>query len=184
MTLAEILSALAAIGALYSIWNQRRYIKAQAALTFSQADSNNIKDALSLKDEYKKALAEIRAELEHEQKERANVETKLAAANELIADLQAKDRKREAAMNDLQAQFDRDSLLRASIEKALVIANEKIRVLEDDKRAISERVSALENERRTWRRGIGMLIDQVMKHNEEPIWRPPDTQPLGKLTTS
>lgn len=181
MTWSELISIIAVFGTLYSIWNQRRFVQAQAAVTFSQADSNNIKDALSLKDEYKKALAEIRAELENEQKERATVEKKLAAANELIADLQARDQKREAMMKDLQAQFDRDSLLRASIEKALVIANERIRVLEEDKRVISGRVTALEHERRTWREGIAMLIRQVSRHGEEPDWRPPDTQPLGKL---
>lgn len=190
MTASEIFSGLAVLVSLYAIFSQRRFVasqteaqKANAKATLSKVDSDNIKDALELKKQYKDEMNELRASLESEEKARNIVEEQLRAARATIAELQDRDAKREATMSDLKSQFDRDSLLRANVEKALVLANEKISSLEMSNRSMADRISSLENERRTWRSGIAKLIDQVTKHDEEPAWRPPDTQPLiGKVT--
>lgn len=185
MTFSELFSGLAIVVSLYAIWSQRRYRDAQTASEWSQADSDNVKDALALKEQYKADMKDLRSTLESEQKARGNVEEQLKAARATIAELQDRDAKREAAMSDLKSQFDRDSLLRANVERALVLANEKISSLEMSNRSMADRISSLENERRTWRSGIKMLIDQVTKHDEEPAWRPPDTQPLtGKAAAA
>jgi len=158
-------------------------LKANRRKLESETDSGNIKDAMELKRQYKEDLKEIRAELEKERDARGVVEEQLNAARVTIAELQDRDIKREAAMSDLKTQFDRDSLLRANVEKALTLAHEKIASLELSNQSMSERISTLENERKAWRNGIKVLIDQVVKHGEEPAWRPPETQPLGKLQT-
>jgi len=188
--IAIILSLLINVPTWYMLKANRRKVE-------SETDSGNIKDAMELKRQYKEDLKEIRAELERErvarvvirdelEKEkdaRGVVEDQLNAARVTIAELQDRDNKREAAMSDLKMQFDRDSLLRANVEKALALAHEKIASLELSNQSMSERISTLENERKAWRNGIKVLIDQVVKHGEEPAWRPPETQPLGKLQT-
>ena len=130
---AEVASIIAVAVTFYGIYAQNNYRKSQAGLNFTQADSNNVKDALALKAEYRADLKEMRVELDA-----ANAA--LAHANATISELLERDRKREMAMIDLQQRFDRDALLRANVEEVLKIANAKIGEL-------TQRVSALEDER-------------------------------------
>lgn len=146
ITWGEVVSIIAALGALYSIWNQRRYDKARAELTeaqrilterqanatASQTDSENIKDALELKKQYKEDLQSLRAEIEDERIARSIVEEQLRLARVTISELQERDIKREAAMQELKSQFERDTALRANIEELLRVANVRIKTLEAD----------------------------------------------------
>lgn len=169
----------------YMLQANKRKANVESQVSLSQIDSDNIKDALELKKQYKEDMQNLRKDLEEERTARAAVETQLLAARVKITELQDHDIRREAAMSELKSQFERDSLLRANVEKALIVANEKIELLESSNKSMSERITTLENERLTWKRGITMLIDQIVKHNDEPAWRPPDTQPLtGKVTAS
>lgn len=118
-TLAELLSIAAIIGTAFSFWSQRRYRAAQTAVTFTQADSTNVADALKLKAEYKADLKDLRSELEIEHTARKAVEDQLEAANKIIAELQDRDTKREAAMVLLQKQVEDDKITRDEIVKAL-----------------------------------------------------------------
>jgi chromosome segregation ATPase len=131
-TFGEIVAALAMIGTLYSIWNQRRFVAMQAEEKKASADSSNVTDALRLKAEMKADMAALRLELESAQKA-------LDESYRLIADLRDKDRKREREMSDLMIRFERDALLRANIEETLKLANEKIKEL-------NERVRVLETD--------------------------------------
>lgn len=217
MTLAELLSILAAAGTLYGLWNQRRYMAAQAAVTFSQADSNNVKDALTLKAEYKADLKDLRAELEVEHTARKNAEGKLEAALEEIEDLKEMNRKSADDMAELKEQVAADKITRDEIVKALTekvstlqselqverdshieledklkVTTERLKQVERDNLDLSLRLTTVEKERikeqaewkaqRTeWREKIWLVIKQVTDLGEVPKWRPPDTQPLGKL---
>jgi chromosome segregation ATPase len=185
MTLAELSALAAVLVTLYGIWNQRRFMAAQASNSFSQSDSINVKDALELKAQYKADMNDLRLELDREQNARAAVEEKLAQAHLLIAELQAKDLKREAAMTELHERFERDALLRANIETALSVATKRITILEDENKNMRQRITMLEAEndnmrsdRVTWRHGIEQLIAQVIEHNDEPRWKPAETGPL------
>lgn len=102
MTIIELLSAIGtataiAISVLSYIGN-RRLIAAQAASTFTQADSTNVKDALELKAEYKADMKDLRAELEIEHARAIEAEKKI---------------------EKMQAQIDADRILRDEAAKAM-----------------------------------------------------------------
>ena len=190
MTFAELSALAAVLVTLYGIWNQRRFMAAQAANSFTQSDSINVKDALELKAQYKADMRDLRIELEQEKNARMEVEQKLKEANDLIYTLQERDRQRESAMANLQQQFERDALLRANIETALSVATKRISTLEDENKSMRQRITLLESEndhmradRITWRHGIEQLIAQVIEHNDEPRWKPAETGPLNKAAT-
>jgi DNA mismatch repair ATPase MutS len=118
--------------------NQRRIV--------TDADSTNIRDALTLKAEYKAELKELHDELDKEREKRKEIEAELTTARALISELMARDLARENTVRDLQEQFRRDALLRANVENALHLSNERIVELNARLNDAQKRISALEDE--------------------------------------
>lgn len=204
ITWGEIVSIIAALGALYSIWNQRRYDKARAELTeaqrilterqanatASQTDSENIKDALELKKQYKEDLQSLRAEIEDERIARSIVEEQLRLARVTIAELQERDIKREAAMQELKSQFERDTALRANIEELLRVANVRIKTLEADNKSNQDEIAKLHREltivisfAREVYNGARLNYKFIEDHGlaAEAPYKPPEKFPTGPL---
>jgi chromosome segregation ATPase len=146
MTLSEIFSFLAICVSAYAIFSQRNFRKSQESINFTQSDSTNLKDALTLKAEYKSELKELHDQLEKEREARKSVESELVKAHVLISELMARDLARENTVRDLQEQFRRDALLRANVENALHLSNEKIIELNIRLNDAQQRISVLEDE--------------------------------------
>lgn len=204
ITWGEVVSIIAALGALYSIWNQRRYDKARAELTeaqrilterqanatASQTDSENIKDALELKKQYKEDLQSLRAEIEDERIARSIVEEQLRLARVTIAELQERDTRREAAMQELKSQFERDTALRANIEELLRVANVRIKTLEAESKANQGEIEKLHKElaivisfAREVYNGARLNYKFIEDHGlaAEAPYKPPEKFPTGPL---
>ena len=171
MTGPELLSGLAVLVSLYAIISNRRYVAAQTKSNLSEADSNNVRDALALKEQYKTDLKDLRdqlaavklelekervnskAEFTAEHDHRHEVEDALEKARIVIAELQRCDHEREMAMEELNLAFKRDVVLRQNVERALEIASVRITELEKEKTEMAsrlaesmQRLSSLEDE--------------------------------------
>jgi chromosome segregation ATPase len=158
LTLSDWLAISAALGVIYGLVTQRQFMKSQAANAFSEADHNNVEDALALKAIYQADFKGLRADLEKEHAARICSDQKLNDANKLIdelrdrdqkrettmAELQDKDQDREAAMTQLAKQFERDAILRANIETALALAKNQLVTMQTELTSEREARKALE----------------------------------------
>lgn len=117
LTFAEVLSAVAIAVTFYGVFSQRNYRKSQEQINAAQADSAVVKDALSLKQEYKADYLELKKlfdelsdkqvllekELQHERAARGLLETKLIEANQRISALEDELDKREKRIKELES---------------------------------------------------------------------------------
>lgn len=187
---AIIVALLINIPTWYMLQANKRKANAESRVSLSQIDSDNIKDALELKKQYKEDLQSLRVELEDERIARSIVEEQLRAARDKIAELQDRDIKREAAMQDLKSQFERDTALRANIEELLRVANVRIKTLESDNKSNQDEIAKLHKEltivisfAREVYNGARLNYKFIEEHGlaAEAPYKPPEKFPTGPL---